>query len=101
MGYVEFLPVLAGREGGREGEGGKEEGRGREGGRKGSANRIFPSNSPDFSLRKYPVQPGKIPVAWAIRHNHREGHKVGGCVRDRLKLEKCSSSVGLQTCNPL
>ena len=33
------------------------------------ANRIFPSNLPDFFLGKYPVQPGKIPVAWAIRHH--------------------------------
>ena len=65
------------------------------------SNRIFPSNSPDFSLGKYPVQPGKIPVVRTIPHNHRAGHKVRGGVRDRLQLEKCSSSVGLQTCNPL
>ena len=36
------------------------------------ANQIFPSNLPDFSLGKYPVQPGKIPIVWAIRHNHRQ-----------------------------
>ena len=36
----------------------------------------------------------------AIRHNHRPGYKVHGCVRDRLQLEKCSCSVQLQTCNP-
>ena len=65
------------------------------------ANRIFPSNSPDFFLRKNPVQPRKIPVARTIRHNHRPGHKVHGCVRDRRQLEKCSCSVRLQTCNPL
>ena len=36
---------------------------------------IFPWNSPDFFLGKYPVQPGKIPVAWAILHNLRQWQK--------------------------
>ena len=53
----------------------------------GWSNRIFPSNSPDISLGKYPVQPGKIPVVRAIRHNHRRASYGDGCVRDRGQLE--------------
>ena len=50
-------------------------------------NQIFPSNSPDFFLGKYPVQPGKIPVVLAIRvmirHNHRQWSKRFIGVHDR------------------
>ena len=50
---------------------------------------------------KNPVIHGENPVVRTITHHHRPGYKVHGCVRDRRQLEKCSCSVGLQTCRTL
>ena len=60
-----------------------------------------PSNLPEFSIGKIPVQPGKIPVIRGRRHYHRQGYKVHGFDCDQHQLKRCSFSVRLQTCNPL